>query len=95
MLGRRLLSLGNRDGIASVLQGQMLSSKEITRWSPSSWSILLLGGDAKHLSIVSPSHTQSSLIEIPGAALSSRDVAGIYGGQSCQHREVCAVFCPP
>ena len=34
VLGRRLLSLGSRDGIASVLQGQMLSSKEITRWSP-------------------------------------------------------------
>ena len=36
VLGRRLLSLSSKDGIASVLQGQMLSSKEITRWSPSS-----------------------------------------------------------
>ena len=36
VLGRRLLSLGSKEGIASVLQGQMLSSKEITRWRPSS-----------------------------------------------------------
>ena len=49
VLGRRLLSLGSKDGIASVLQGQMLSSKEITRCSPSSWSTLLSQGNREHL----------------------------------------------
>ena len=69
VLGRRLLSLGRRDGIASVLQGQMLSSKEITRWSPFLPGVS--SDDRKHLSVHSPAQDHFSPSDSPGAALSS------------------------